>query len=68
MPFLRRRAAQRLGSSLTAAFVAVWVLVGAAPQAQKAPARVTAGDKIFGLTKIHKLRITVSAAEWAVGR
>ena len=29
-------------------------------------AAVAAGDKIFGLTKLHKLRITVSAAEWAV--
>ena len=63
MPFLRRSSAHGPGSSLLAALVAAWVCVGAAPEAQNKP--VTAGDKIFGLTKVHKLHITVPAAEWA---
>ena len=37
-----------------------------ATPASKAAAPVTAGNKIFDLTRVHKLRISISAAEWAV--
>lgn len=39
----------------------------AAPaKAPAAPAKVTAGDKIFHLTRVHKLRISITPSEWAV--
>src|SRR6187401_2310089 len=37
----------------------------AVPAARVAPAAF-AGDKIFDFTKVHRLRISISAAEWAV--
>ena len=57
---------------LIAAVVALAVSVQAqkpapAPAARsQAPAATVPGDKIFDLTRVHRLRISISAAEWAV--
>jgi spore coat protein H len=52
--------------ALTAAALVValspWHVV---PQAQPA-GQASPGDAIFGLTKLHKIRLTIPAAEWAV--
>jgi len=37
-----------------------------APQGASARETAYAGDRIFGLTNLHKIRLSVSAAEWAV--
>jgi hypothetical protein len=49
-------------SAVLRALVAL-VLMCVPANAQKSGA---VGDKIFGITKLHKIRLTISAAEWAV--
>jgi spore coat protein H len=55
---------------LIAAAFALAVSVQAQKQApatrSQAAANTAAGDKIFDLTRVHRLRISISAAEWAV--
>jgi len=61
---------------MKAVLIAVALALAVSVQAQKpapvpagrsqAPAATAAGDKIFDLTRVHRLRISISAAEWAV--
>jgi hypothetical protein len=47
-------------------FFAFLSLAAWLPAQKPAPAVVTAGNEIFALTKVHRIRISISAAEWAV--
>ena len=53
---------------LIAAALALAVSVQAQKPAVRSPASTAAapGDRIFDLTRVHRLRITIPAAEWAV--
>jgi len=47
-------------------FLALLSLAAWLPAQKPAPAAVTAGNEIFALTKVHRIRVSISAAEWAV--